>query len=95
MIIDRVKSRETEMAIRQKIIGNPEEVVRKLENDVRQACVGSLLTFANRLLPNAKKNLNISLCLRPGYKVSEPWQCLLQQQVSACKTFQENSFKLQ
>ena len=70
-MIDRVKTREIESAIPMKINSvNPQESVIKLENDVRQACVGCLLTFANRLRPNAEKRLNLTLSLGPGdYKV--------------------------
>ena len=67
MVIDRVKSRDIEAAIQTKIIsGDPQQSVNKLENDVRQACAGCLLTFANRLRPNAEKRLNLTLSLGPG-----------------------------
>ena len=70
-MIDRVKTRDVEAAIQTKIIsGDPQQSVNKLENDVRQACGGCLLTFANRLRLNAEKRLNLTLSLGPGnYKV--------------------------
>ena len=73
VVIDRVKTREIEAAIQRKITsGNPQQSVDKLESDVRQACGGCLLTFANRLRSNAEKRLNLTLSLGPGsYKVCE------------------------
>ena len=71
VVIERVKTREIEAAIRTKITSdNPQLSVDKLESDVRQACAGCLLTFANRLRINAEKRLNLTLSLGPAnYKV--------------------------
>ena len=71
VIIDRVKTRDIEAAIPRRITSqNPQQSVNKLENDVRQACGGCLLTFANRLKFNAEKRINLTLSLGPGnYKV--------------------------
>ena len=71
VIIDRVRTRDIEAAIQTKITSeHPQQSVNKLENDVRQACGGCLLTFANRLRSNAEKRLNLTLSLGPGnYKV--------------------------
>lgn len=88
VIIDRVKTRDTEIAIEEKIVGNPDQAVRKLENDVRQACAGSLVTFANRLLPNAEKRLNLTLSISPGYKVSHLDPKLGQINLNHSKEFQ-------
>lgn len=68
VMIDRVKTRDVEAAVRTKISSeDPQKSVEKLESDVRQACAGCLLTFANRLRPNAEKRLNLTLLLGPGY----------------------------
>ena len=76
VMIDRVKTRDIEAAIKTKINSDkPQQAVDKLENDVRQACAGCLLTFANRMKPNAEKRLNLTLALSCGnYQVkTEPF----------------------
>ncbi|XP_028406870.1 zinc finger FYVE domain-containing protein 16-like [Dendronephthya gigantea] len=67
VVIERVKTRDIEAAIQTKIISdNPQQTVDSLENDVRQACAGCLLTFANRLKPGTEKRLNLTLELDCG-----------------------------